>query len=74
MRYCDLHKDIARQYVDDGSMGEQSTVKQTGNNKENDLLIVQILNEKETRQGGLFEVISYSLVPLSYFDMIYINV
>ena len=61
-RYCPLHKQSARKFIDDNiSDGDNA-----GKSDEGDLLIVKVLNEKSTRQGRMFEVINnYKIFLLS---------
>ena len=64
-RYCKIHKDVAKEYVNDeisvGNIASKSD-ESTG------LLIVKVLNEKCTWQGKMFEVIVVIfLCGLNYF-------
>ena len=47
-RYCEVHAQIARKFLDDEG--------NTKTDSDADLLIVNVLNKKSTRQGQLFEV------------------
>ena len=53
-RYCDVHKEVAKEYFNDddgvGKVDPKSQKESAG------LLIVKVLNEKSTRQGKMFEV------------------
>lgn len=52
LRYCEVHKDVAREYQNDEEpFGKQSVVEQ-----QSGLLIVGIKNEKSLRQQSLYEV------------------
>ena len=53
-RYCEIHKDVAKEYVNDEIGIGHIALKPSENTG---LLIVKVLNEKSTRQGKMFEVI-----------------
>jgi len=57
-RKCELHKEVARNYVDD-----REKIPAPTPNENEDLLIVNVLtgNDRKTRQLHLFEVITKSL-------------
>ena len=64
-KYCEIHKDVAKEYVNDeigvGDIASKSD-ESTG------LLIVKVLNEKCTQQGKMVEVIVVIfLCGLNYF-------
>ena len=55
-RKCELHKEVARNFINDEEVNSVPTSP-----KDEDLLIVKVLNDRKTRQEHLFEVLSIFL-------------
>lgn len=59
-RFCPEHEDAACSLRDDSSAKMAESASVVGKDEEIDVLLMKILNERETRQGKFYEVRRYT--------------